>query len=83
MASEKKIVAKPKRPRQLLLFPRPPRRSRQILMHVTDAGIASDDAMIVILGCSKCGYCTDWQPSRGLARDKRGTACPGCNGQAA
>jgi hypothetical protein len=57
------------------------RRTRVVLMHVSDAGgcDAPDADVIVTMRCRKCGHETGWIKCRTVSEAKRGVPCPKCN----
>lgn len=64
------------------LFPstKPPRSKPRILMHVYDAGDATQDGfdMACCFRCVKCGHKEDWVNMKNLTDAKRGIPCPKC-----
>jgi len=63
--------------RQGELLPKPPRRSRGVLMHVSDA--RHDAVATVELTCRKCGHQTGWIAFRTVTEARRGLPCPACD----
>lgn len=65
------------------LFPMPekPRKKREILMHVYDAGDSCDGEtkMACCFECSRCGHKEEWMNMRTVTEAKRGIPCPKCN----
>jgi hypothetical protein len=68
--------------RQLELLPRPPRRSRGQLMHVSDAGggCGADPGLsvIVTMRCRRCDYDSEWLRFDTVTEARRGLPCPRC-----
>lgn len=65
------------------LFGQKPRKPRQWLMHVIDAGndccVSEPGEQLVRYGCQRCGHETDWVTARNVTEAKRGIPCPKCN----
>lgn len=51
-----------------------PKKPRQKLMHVVDAG-----DMVCQMACKRCGYESGWVTFTSVAQVKRGYPCPTCN----
>jgi DNA-directed RNA polymerase subunit RPC12/RpoP len=63
---------------------RPPRKPRQFLMHVWDAGDndradAAERPIIVTFRCGRCKHETEWRSMRTHTEAKRGIPCARCN----
>lgn len=60
-----------------------PRKSRRVMMHVTDAGETGFEdrgSHSVCMACPKCGHQTGWIAVKTVTEGKRGKPCPKCNG---
>ncbi|MGY3588042.1 hypothetical protein [Bradyrhizobium sp. USDA 4350] len=66
--------------RQGELLPKPPRRSRGVLMHVCDAGGGEGRNVLCQMQCRKCGHRSGWLIFDTVTEAKRGIPCPKCNG---
>lgn len=64
--------------RTLEMFDKP-RKPRQWLMHVSDAGGDGPDDVHVRYECQRCGHETGWMMARTVTEAKRGIPCPTCN----
>lgn len=68
--------------RTLEMFDKP-RRPRQWLMHVFDAGdgpcCCDETPISVRYECQRCGHQTEWTGARTVTEAKRGVPCPECN----
>jgi phage FluMu protein Com len=70
--------------KQAELFPKPARRSRGQLMHVSDAsyggcgGAEPCMPVMVTMRCAKCGHVSDWIRFDTVTEAKRGLPCPRC-----
>jgi DNA-directed RNA polymerase subunit RPC12/RpoP len=62
-----------------------PRKKRELLMHVSDAGDGGCMGIpeIVEYTCSRCGHCSGWVKLETITKSKRGIPCPQCNKQEA
>jgi hypothetical protein len=63
--------------RQAELFPKPPRKMRGQLMHVSDAYNTS--GLKCQFRCRKCGHQTGWVECDTVTEAKKGLPCPKCN----
>lgn len=64
--------------RTLEMFEKP-RKPREWLMHVCDAGSEVEGEQWVMYRCNRCGHESDWTTASSVTAAKRGVPCPKCN----
>jgi len=65
---------------ELFVLPKMPRKKREWLMHVYDAGDGTDGyEMACCFECDQCGHKEEWVNVRTVTEAKRGIPCPKCN----
>ena len=64
--------------KELFAVPKKPRKKREVLAHVYDAGDAGS-GFDVVFKCRRCGYTSEWTAVKNTTEAKRGIPCPECN----
>lgn len=56
-----------------------PRKPREWLMHVCDAGGTGEGEQLVQYRCNRCGHESGWETAASVTVANRGIPCPACN----
>jgi DNA-directed RNA polymerase subunit RPC12/RpoP len=60
------------------IAPSKPRKKREWMMHMIDAGSLDNNRNIAQFRCARCGHESDWMEGT-VTEIKRGVPCPVCN----